>query len=279
MSTAVIEETSSTSEEKTADIVTENTVTGSKVLSRFLLVIWFFSLPFCLTAINDGYSYLFLNQGDPIVFLGLGAADWMPAGGVIGSNNSAFFILVASFLCLLMPLQHYLAISGKGGEWHGALTDAAVMFGIVMFLSATTYFGGHSLMETKEAAILFHHTLFQSVGTYAVFLAWIAFKAGNTRMSGKLEEHKEWSARLLVMGLGAFVIKIMEGWWSLGNGFGVSSDTQLLFNSWAFFLIPLVVVEILIRRNRAAKPQDLNSILSWIGIAFVVIGSLSYYFS
>ncbi len=264
------------------ELGTDAANTKSTAINRFLIAVWLLSLPFCLDAINTGYSYLFLGQGQPPVFLGMGAAEWIPTAGAIGGNNSAFHLMIGGILCLIMPLQLYLVLNEKGGTWNASLTDAAVIFCWAMFLCATTFFGGHSLLNDADAVLLHNHVLFQSIATYDICLAYLAYRTGQARLKNDIQQYKEFAIRLFTLGIGIWLVRVLEGWWQLGGGFGVSADAQLLFNSWAFFILPLIGLQIYFHRQKTRKEDDSKhssaAALSWFGIAFIAIGGLSYYF-
>ncbi len=221
--------------------------------NSFLLVVWLIAIPFCIGWLLQGYAFLMLGEGDAPVFLGMGSAEWMPAAGAVGGNNSALHMIFASLLCLILPWQLYMALNDKTGPWRGTLTDVSVIFAWVMGVVGTTYLGGHAVLNYEDAAVIRFHVLYQSMGFYEVLLVWTAYKMGQARMKEQVLPFKRWSVRFFAFGTAMLTATIFQGLWSLGGGFGVSENTQLVINGWGCYAIPFVIAEVIARRHYYPK--------------------------
>ena len=242
---------------------------------RLQLFLLFFivvlSLPFGYHAFSLGQVGLFSNDFSETA-LGLNQNGNRLTGSGIGLH-----MLLGALLTLLAPIQVVLGWKKKWLQWHRRLGyllfGAALLTGIgglvYIFLHRTT---GGIVMDI-------------AFGIYGVLMIWTALFTVKYAKSRQLKLHEAWSLRLFVLAIGSWFYRICYGAWFFYHRAPVGHTDNFqgpfdYFMDFAFFLIPLLVLEVYFKFIKTEKLNLHPLIVTFLILAlstFIVIGFIVYW--
>jgi hypothetical protein len=157
-------------------------------------------------------------------------------------------MVVGGLLTLLVPLQLLGPVRRRWPGMHRWTGRAAVALALATAAGGLIYIAAHGTVGGPWMSANF--------ALYGLLLGATAWMAA-ARARAREPSHPEWAVRFLVLALGSWIFRVMYGLWVLSVGeVAMRPDFSGAFDRVAiaaFYLLPLALAEVGIRRRRAAR--------------------------
>ncbi len=240
----------------------------------FLGSVFIFSLPFVHHAFMAGADFIADGQAEHPVF--------SQAGNITAFYLMAWHMVFGAMMNFISPYQVYLGLSRKKKAWHkyiGMSNIAIAFFGATV---GSLYF---SLYYDENVGVGLQPYIYQPGAMYGVVMFYVIYKLIQTLVRRDFVAHKEWAIRLFILAIGSWLFRVTIGMYATGHTIGLGGilpgQTAFgIFNSWGFYVTPLVIYEVYLRLRRAGHYDNLPSyapfVTSMIGSGILLVGSGMY---
>lgn len=240
--------------------------------SLFLAGVWIFSLPFVYHAFTIGAGYI------------LTGASKHPALAVGSQANHyaiAFHMATGAMMNFLVPMQVYLGLSRKRRSWHRVIGYASIVTALIGASVGSIYFSLYPDSNLVERST----GLYQSGAMYGVVMFYVIYRVVQTLVKRDFKTHREWAIRLFALSIGSYLFRVMM---SLSGGalhlagveFSAVREYVLITNGWAFYLLPLLTIEVYYYMKKSGRfaglPTYAPIAVSLAGTSLLGLGSVLY---
>lgn len=198
------------------------------------------------------------------------------AGDSLGNSQFALHVLVAAVMTLLGLVQLVPAIRSRWPivhRWSGRL-----------FLLAATILslGGLWLVWVRGTYLSLNGAA--AITLDGLLIMGFAAMAWSTARSRQFAAHRRWALRTFIVASGVWFMRVGYIAWALPtHGAGIAkgmSGPFDLFWGWATYLLPLAVLELYFRAERASlRAQRAMATGLWLGALVILGGSLGAWFA